>query len=240
MSFAPSALIQLDSACELFSKAARGFRAQAVLEIMVTLQKKAHLSLHEFRRGNVSPLSRQISSQSEPGSPFGEDDELSTLGGKTRLVDKKDSLSPHSSPSIIDHSPTSLHPVVPLPLASGNNYVHPYIVDYLNTFKHTSRPPNTGSTYIDASTVGMSPIQGSQYESSRYYQEAQGQPMELVSAQFPPYFSVYDYGTDTDNSFGQMTTSAPRRESPESNMMQNTWQDFVQASCSSLNGREGL
>lgn len=31
MSLAPSALVQLDSACELFSKAARGFRAQPVL-----------------------------------------------------------------------------------------------------------------------------------------------------------------------------------------------------------------
>jgi len=31
MSLAPSALVQLDSACELFSKAARGFRAGKVL-----------------------------------------------------------------------------------------------------------------------------------------------------------------------------------------------------------------
>lgn len=31
MSLAPSALVQLDSACELFSKAARGFRAVKVL-----------------------------------------------------------------------------------------------------------------------------------------------------------------------------------------------------------------
>lgn len=31
MSLAPSALVQLDSACELFSKAARGFGAEKVL-----------------------------------------------------------------------------------------------------------------------------------------------------------------------------------------------------------------
>ncbi len=31
MSLAPSALVQLDSACELFSKAAHGFRATRVL-----------------------------------------------------------------------------------------------------------------------------------------------------------------------------------------------------------------
>jgi hypothetical protein len=31
MSLAPSALVQLDSACELFAKAAKGFRATKVL-----------------------------------------------------------------------------------------------------------------------------------------------------------------------------------------------------------------
>jgi hypothetical protein len=38
MSFAPSALGQLDSACELFSKAARGFRAQKVLVSVIGLR----------------------------------------------------------------------------------------------------------------------------------------------------------------------------------------------------------
>ncbi|KAF9245323.1 hypothetical protein BU15DRAFT_41174 [Melanogaster broomeanus] len=241
MSFAPSALVQLESACDLFSKAARGFRAQSVLEIMMTLQKKARLSLHEFRRGNISPLTRQISSQSEPGSPFEDNDELSTLGGKTRLVAKKDSMSPQSSPSVTDRSPTSLNPVVPLPLASGNHHVHPSVVDYLKTFGHTSGPPNTGSPYIDSSPLVMSPIQGGQYESSGYHPEVQMQPMELVPGQFPTYFPVYDYAMVTDNGYGQMNPSGPRRDSPEANMMQNTWNEFVQASCLGLgNGREPL
>ncbi|KAF4610658.1 hypothetical protein D9613_006789 [Agrocybe pediades] len=42
MSLAPSALVQLNSACELFSKTARGFRAGKVLNIMLHLQEKAH------------------------------------------------------------------------------------------------------------------------------------------------------------------------------------------------------
>ena len=37
MSLAPSALLQLDSACELFSKAARGFQANKVLVRLLAL-----------------------------------------------------------------------------------------------------------------------------------------------------------------------------------------------------------
>lgn len=38
MSLAPSALVQLDSACDLFSKAARGFRAVKVLVSLFTIR----------------------------------------------------------------------------------------------------------------------------------------------------------------------------------------------------------
>jgi hypothetical protein len=239
MSLAPSALVQLDSACELFSKAARGFRAQPVLDIMVALQKKAHLSLNEFRRGKISPLVRQLSGQSEPESPFEEDDELSTLGGKTRLVAKKDSLSPQSSPAVVDRSPTSLNPVVPLPLATGSSQVHPTVVDYLKTFGHTASSHANVATYADASAFNT-PIR-EQYETSGYNDSpVQMQPMELVPGQFPNYFPVYDYGMVTENGYPQMNghMSGSRRESPEANTMQNTWQDFVNSSGLGL-GRNG-
>jgi len=131
MSLAPSALVQLDSACELFSKAALGFRAGKVLNIMLNLQQKAHYSLDEFRKGHGSPLTR-----SEPATPVDDNDELSVLGGKTRLVAKQEP----SSPTIMDRSPTSHNPVVPLPLSpSMEGRVHPSIWEYLNTFT----PPQT-------------------------------------------------------------------------------------------------
>jgi len=235
MSLAPSALVQLDSACELFSKAARGFRAQSVLEIMIALQKKAHISLNEFRRGKISPLSsRQLSNHSEPVSPFEEDDELSTLGGKTRLVAKKDSFSPQSSPAVIDRSPTSLNPVVPLPLATGSNQVHPTVVDYLKTFGHTAGSHTNVPTYGEASAFNT-PIR-EHYETSGYNDTpVQTQPMELVPGQFPNYFPVYDYGMVHENGYPQMNGHmSARRESPEANTMQNTWQDFVNSSGLSL------
>ncbi|KAH7890671.1 fungal-specific transcription factor domain-containing protein [Phlebopus sp. FC_14] len=247
ISLAPSALLQLDSACELFSKAARGFRAQSVLEVMITLRKKAHVSLNEFRKGKLSPLTRQLSSQSESGSPLEEDDELSTLGGKTRLVAKKESMSPASSPAVCERSPTSSNPIVPLPLTSGSNHYHPHVVDYLRTFGHTPGPQHrTGPTYTDASAFSMSPVQEHVHaynEPSTYSQESQAQvqQMEIVPGQFPSYFQVYDYGMAGDSNGyghangGQMT--GQRRESPEANVMQRDWQDFVNASGLGLGGR---
>ncbi|OAX41366.1 hypothetical protein K503DRAFT_712687 [Rhizopogon vinicolor AM-OR11-026] len=232
MSLAPSALVQLDSACELFSKAARGFRAQSVLEVMLVLRDKAHLSLNEHRNGQVSPLSRQLS---EPYSPHDGQDELATLGGKTRLVAKKDSASASSSPAVIDRSPTSLNPVVPLPLMSGNGHqaVHPSVLAYLQTFPNSSQSHNTGPTYTDSSYT-MSPARENYQENSGYGDShVPMQSMELVAGQFPSYFPVYDYGFSTESNYSQLngqvsSTVAARRDSPENlNTMHNTWQDFV-------------
>ena len=98
---------------------------------MINLQQKAHYSLDEFRKGHGSPLTR-----SEPVTPVDDNDELSVLGGKTRLVAKQEP----SSPTIMDRSPTSQNPVVPLPLSpSMEGRVHPSIWEYLNTFT----PPQT-------------------------------------------------------------------------------------------------
>jgi len=92
---------------------------------MLNLQKKAHYSLDEFRKGR-SPITR-----SEPPTPADDNDELSVLGGKTRLVAKQEP----SSPTIMDRSPTSHNPVVPLPLSpSMEGQVHPSIWEYLDSF----------------------------------------------------------------------------------------------------------
>ena len=47
MSIAPSALVQLDSACELFSKSAHGFGAQKVLVSLLrcSSRRAKHLSI---------------------------------------------------------------------------------------------------------------------------------------------------------------------------------------------------
>jgi hypothetical protein len=203
MSLAPSALVQLDSACDLFSKAARGFRAVKVLvssnfrywdfqifnftqNIMLHLQEKAHFSLDEFRRGKGSPTNR-YSSTNISTSPDADDDELSILGGKTRLVSKKEP----GSPTIIDRSPTSHNPIVPLPLSPMmHNQVHPSVLEYLQSFNnsgHSQQPPQTapnsngfsngiasGTNRDSYSDVEISPVSmyGMSTLPSQSYQEA--------------------------------------------------------------------
>ena len=168
MSLAPSALVQLDSACDLFSKAARGFRAVKVLvspfkirsffkcliftqNIMLHLQEKAHFSLDEFRRGKGSPLSR-YSSTNISTSPDNENDELSILGGKTRLVSKKEP----GSPTIIDRSPTSQNPIVPLPLSpTMQDQVHPSVLEYLQSFNNSGHSQRLQHTQTSSNTNGF-------------------------------------------------------------------------------------
>ncbi|KII85775.1 hypothetical protein PLICRDRAFT_56260 [Plicaturopsis crispa FD-325 SS-3] len=241
MSLAPSALVQLDSACELFSKAAPGFRAQKVLAIMLRLQEKAHYSLTEFRNGK-SPVSARSAYPPEPLTPDDQDDELSTLGGKTRLVAKKEYTSP-SPPAIIDHSPTSMNPVVPLPLPSydGQQHpVHPSVVEYLRTFGPTPNPErgmpapsSSPETYPDGTPTMYNfsgvPTQYMSPEAAQYHYQQQEQPMhhehrhplpqvnvgpDMVadSEVFPQYFPVYDYGQAVSSN-GNVNAYTPMMES---------------------------
>ncbi|KAF5336101.1 hypothetical protein D9611_006219 [Ephemerocybe angulata] len=233
MSFALSALTQLDSACELFSRAARGFRATKVLSIMLNLQQKAHYALDEYRKGNGSPLTRL-----NPGSPSSpvEDDELAVLGGKTRYVTKAEP----SSPRLAERSPVnSQGSVVPLPLPA--TIQDPNLLHYLQSFQpgHQQGPsqpqhngyPNMNDTspYTEmdvmspSSMYGMSsaPMQSPSYQQENsYMQHQQQQPvmqhqhqqqpmLDIPNNNFPQYFPVYDYSNSSmnmangSNPFGQ-------------------------------------
>lgn len=76
---------------------------------MLNLREKARVSLTQNRH---SPPSRQPT-QSEPPTPNDDNDELSVLGGKTRLVASKDKSM---SPLLGELSPTSQNPIVPFPM----------------------------------------------------------------------------------------------------------------------------
>lgn len=124
---------------------------------MLHLQEKAHFSLEEFRRGKGSPLTRYNPS-SGPITPEADDDELSVLGGKTRLVSKKEP----SSPILMDRSPTSMNPVVPLPLSPGlHNQLPQSVREYLDSFKvgsqHQQEQQHQQGLYSDQSFDGSIP-----------------------------------------------------------------------------------
>lgn len=213
---------------------------------MSRLQEKAHISLSEHRKGLSSPLGRN----GNLAVPV-EDDELATLGGKTRLVAKKEP----ASPALITVSPTSFNPVVPLPLSPSHEpHVHPNVVEYLRTFAPTPNPgsqssaaPPTTPQFTDTSMYSMSTMPGAfSTDTSMFHQPQHQSHMQSdhtlsmdTGGTFPQYFPVYDYGLSGDNSGyplmqmdtgmnGHMTSPMQGRNSltPETNM-QTTWNDFV-------------
>lgn len=242
MSFAPSALVQLDSACELFAKAARGFRTQKVLTIMLRMKEKAHSSLSAFREGKASPTALRLP-QSEPPTPDTDDDELSTLGGQTRVVARKESTG--SPPSM--RSPTSLNPVVPLPLTPNTDHqVHPTVVEYLRSFEPAPQSaPMIGTSlhaeptqYNEDAQMYMGYISNPQM-AAQYQQQSPVTANGTGYAHFPQYFPVYDYAPVPNGAdYNYASSSMPQMNgymsterdsasgSPEASM-QTTWQEFV-------------
>jgi hypothetical protein len=108
---------------------------------MLQLQQRAHYSLEEFRRGNINTAVNRYPAGSEPVSPDNDNDELAMLGGKTRLVAK---IEP-SSPQLMERSPNSQNPIVPLPLSpTMQHHLDPSVVEYLHSFgSHTGAGATT-------------------------------------------------------------------------------------------------
>lgn len=127
--------------------------------IMKNLQRKAHVSLVEFREGRQSPLTSISPYRSIlDGTPEPtDDDELSKLGGKTRLISQKD-LSKSPSPQVVTRSPNTHNPIVPLPLPDASMGVHPSVVEYLSTFNFGAPQQNgreAGQMYVPAQDQTM-------------------------------------------------------------------------------------
>lgn len=210
---------------------------------MLRLQEKAHVSLSEYRKA-VSTTGRHGSDS--PASAV-EDDELATLGGKTRLVAKREP----TSPAMITASPNTFNPVVPLPLSPSNSHVHPNVVEYLRTFAQTPAPAiheaSPPQQFTDNSNLfGMPAMPGSFNQDPNAYlrQQPQMQTQQPTLSMntgnsFPQYFPVYDYGISAESNIyslmqldssqqmmSQATDSGRNSSSPETNM-HTTWNDFV-------------
>ena len=123
---------------------------------MKNLQRKAHVSLQEFREGRQSPLTGVAPYRSfAEGTPeLEEDDELSKLGGRTRLISQKD-LSKSPSPQVVTRSPNTHNPIVPLPLPDATMGVHPTVVEYLSTFNFGATGREAGQMYGSAQDQTM-------------------------------------------------------------------------------------
>ncbi|KAI0788811.1 hypothetical protein C8Q75DRAFT_719488 [Abortiporus biennis] len=248
MSLAPSALNQLTSACNLFSKVAHLFNAQPVLIIMQNLRERAHMILEASRNPSSSMSMTPSSIKAEPQSPADDEDELAILGGRTRTVAPKEKSL---SPSLAERSPTSHNPIVPLPLMQGGvqQQVHPYVLHYLRQFA----PPTQSLPQIDTSygqkpmispittsttSTSSSPQFGLDHLSVSYAQQSPAQQQQqqqmmmggLSPGGIPEYFPVFDYnaGVGGVDPFANLSMEGDisGRYSPESTM-QKAWQDLL-------------
>ena len=144
---------------------------------MLRLREKAHASLSQYRN---TPPSR-AGPGSEPTTPADDDDELNTLGGRTRLVAQKEKSM---SPQITDRSPTSLNPIVPLPLPKPEEQqVHPYVLQYLLTFMPSLLNCLPGPMGPGPGQAGPSQMNGQQV-SPTHYQHPQSMELERISTSF--------------------------------------------------------
>lgn len=203
MSLAPSALVQLDSACELFAKAAQGFHAQKVLVrdvhsrscstlmfhskgVMLRLQERAHATLAEHQTGMQYPAVVTAPMTAEV------DEELATLGGKTRLAAKKE---PTETPLLntnlpLQMSPTMMHPVVPLPLTPGSGQapVHPSVMEYLRTFAHT---PGHSPMKSNGSPMTLAPQQLHQPQQQQSFNDGMFNMQSMPGTFMPEEINMY-------------------------------------------------
>jgi hypothetical protein len=219
---------------------------------MVRLQQKAHAAMEDYERQRGSPSRYGPQSAS---SPADDNDELSLLGGKTRLVGKRES-------SLMDRSPTSRNPVVPLPLPShGENHFDQSVWEYLDSFSRaqpngthvqTSPKPTPAPNSLaqmdvpHSSGYAMTGVPSSYQSESQYmhhssphgsppnilqshsphFQRAAG-PTNGTTTTIPQYFHVYDYATSSTVNGTQPTPPVGTSSGSGSPNMQSMWQEFV-------------
>jgi len=191
--------------------------AVAEQEVMVKLREKAHASLQAFKEGKGSPLARG-GALFDGDALMEEEDELSMLGGKTRLVGRGSALTRPVTPQIIQESPKSHNPVIPFTLKHGaDENVHPTVLDYLRSFEptrtsqpshvagpaaanrassmlFTSSPVTDPATFFDIATSYPSPPVSVQSSAPQTPQTLGLSESALDMSVFPTYFPVFDYG----------------------------------------------
>ncbi|KAI9508207.1 hypothetical protein F5148DRAFT_1198935 [Russula earlei] len=105
MALARSALSHLDSALRLFEDVSQNSRAIKVLPVLRKQRERAATTMAELQL-RKDPQSPRMTPDYE-GDVKREDEELATLGGKTRLVPRKPPSSSASSPTTASASPRS-------------------------------------------------------------------------------------------------------------------------------------
>ena len=208
--------------------------------ILAKLRDKAHMANTSL---TLQPENRYGSTKIKS-----EVDELSALGGMTRLVSRRSS----SSPSVAASSPASQHSSPPSTVAESSQ-VYLSQPDQLsssaswNSFTHIQNfnvninmgeyyPPVSPDPSVnqggDLFLYQMSQQQHSQHGGMQQHQQAQGMSIDMSPHSQQSYFGggTGGYGSVYNNGqymmTGQMTPSA-ELTTPGANDLQDSWQNFV-------------
>lgn len=169
---------------------------------MLQLQQRARYSLEEFKRGNINTVTNRYPVGSEPVSPDNDNDELAILGGKTRLVAK---IELPLSPNLMERSPNSHNPIVPLPLSpTMQHHMDPSVVEYLHSFG----PPiatNSGGP-LSANGSQMSP------QSASFSADVELSPVSVYG------MTPTNYGAQDASSYMSPTQSHPQQQQQHHSM----------------------
>ncbi|TFK39379.1 fungal-specific transcription factor domain-containing protein [Crucibulum laeve] len=111
MALAPSALSHLESAYHLFTRVSDNTRTGKILPILQKLKERAHSAQSGLHQASSQETATRLS-YFGPTIKSEDRDELSALGGMTRLVSRKSPSSPPYSASSPPSQPTS-----PIPLS---------------------------------------------------------------------------------------------------------------------------
>ncbi|PPQ94650.1 hypothetical protein CVT25_009381 [Psilocybe cyanescens] len=232
MGLARSALSHLDSAYNLFMRVQDHARAGKIIPILAKLRERAQMA-----NSNL-PLQPETATRLSFYGPKikSEVDELSTLGGMTRLVSRKSSGSPsvsapsppsqHSSPSNLSESQIYLaNAPEPSSANAWQNYTH--IQNFNVNINMGDYYPNstTPDPQGDMSLLYQIPNHHVQQQQQQPHQ-GQGMPMDMSQQQQSYYSNAYHaYGNGNQYMMPHMTSS-PELTTPTHDM-QESWQNLM-------------
>jgi len=113
---------------------------------MIQLREKAHVSLQAFKDGRESPLARPVALSD--GNLSLDDDELTILGGKTRLVGRGSAAPTRApTPTVVQQSPAANPLLFPFSLEQGiHEHMSSTVLDYTNAFVPLPPLPQSPAT----------------------------------------------------------------------------------------------
>jgi hypothetical protein len=232
MGLAPSALSHLESALNLFSRVSDHARAGKIIPILQKLRERAYVA-----NGNILPQSETADRLPYPGPKIkSEIDELSTLGGMTRLVERRSpsSSASEASPGMKPLSPRSnsqvyLSPDSSMTSTAWQNYTH--IQNFnVNINMSDGYYPHTSNPATPVPQVDMSML----YQIPNHVQQPQQKPgMQMEPMASDMYYnyqqSQYSGGYMTSPQSHHMASGhdVSARQGPPMYDMNDSWQNFM-------------